>query len=39
MVICDKLEIDYDNDQAHSAAYDTLVTAKVFCSIVNGYDN
>ena len=37
--ICDKLEIDYDNDQAHSAAYDTLVTAKVFCSIVNGYDN
>ena len=37
--ICDKLEIDYDNDQAHSAAYDTLVTAKVFCSIVNSYDN
>ena len=37
--ICDKLDIDYDNDQAHSAAYDTLVTAKVFCSIVNGYDN
>ena len=37
--ICDKLEIDYDDDQAHSAAYDTLVTAKVFCSIVNGYDN
>lgn len=37
--ICDKLEIDYDNDQAHSAAYDALVTAKVFCSIVNSYDN
>ena len=37
--ICDKLKIDYDNDQAHSAAYDTLVTAKVFCSFVNSYDN
>ena len=37
--ICDKLEIDYDNKQAHSAAYDALVTAKVFCSIVNSYDN
>jgi len=37
--ICDKLGIDYDNDQAHSAAYDTLVTAKVFCSIFNSYDN
>ena len=37
--ICDKLEIDYDNDQAHSAAYETLVTAKVFCSIFNSYDN
>jgi len=37
--ICDQLEIDYDNDQAHSAAYDTLVTAKVFCAIFNSYDN
>ena len=37
--ICEKLGIDYDNDQAHSAAYDTSVTAKVFCSIVNSYDN
>ena len=36
--ICDALNIDYDNDEAHSAAYDTIVTAKVFCSIVNKFD-
>ena len=28
----------YDNDEAHSAAYDSDVTAKVFCSIVNKFD-
>ena len=37
--ICDELGIDYDNDEAHSAAYDTAVTAKVFCSIVNNFEN
>jgi len=37
--ICDKLNIDYDNDEAHSAAYDTVVTAQVFCSILNKYDS
>ncbi len=37
--ICDELDIDYDNDEAHSAAYDTAVTANVFCSIVNNFDN
>ena len=37
--ICDELSIDYDNEEAHSAAYDTIVTAKVFCSIVNEFDN
>ena len=37
--VCEKLSIDYDNDEAHSAAYDTMVTANVFCSIVNNYDN
>ena len=37
--ICDELDIDYDNEEAHSAAYDTIVTAKVFCSIVNKFDN
>ena len=37
--ICDKLNIDYDNDKAHSAAYDTVVTAQVFCSILNKYDS
>ena len=37
--ICDELDIAYDNEEAHSAAYDTIVTAKVFCSIVNKFDN
>ena len=37
--ICEKLNINYDNDQAHSAAYDTQVTAEVFSSIINNYDN
>ena len=37
--ICDELSIDYDNEEAHSAAYDTIVTAKVFCKIVNEFDN
>lgn len=27
--------IDWDNDQAHSASYDTLKTAELFCNIVN----
>jgi ribonuclease T len=36
--ICDKLNIDYDNKQAHSAAYDSDVTAKVLCSIINKFD-
>ena len=35
--ICEKLSIEYDNDEAHSAAYDTRVTAEVFCKIVNKY--
>ena len=29
--ICDELGIDYHNDERHSAAYETVVTAKVFC--------
>tara|TARA_Y100001954_G_scaffold95996_1_gene104945 strand:+ start:19 stop:603 length:585 start_codon:yes stop_codon:yes gene_type:complete len=37
--ICDELEIDYDNDEAHSAAYDSRVTAEVLCCIINKYDN
>ena len=37
--ICDELLIDYDNDEAHSAAYDTKVTAEVFCSIINKFDS
>ena len=35
--ICEKLSIDYDNDEAHSAAYDSKVTSEVFCTIVNEY--
>ena len=27
--------IDWDNDQAHSASYDTLKTAELYCNIVN----
>ena len=29
----------YDNDEAHSAAYDAEVTAQVFCKIINDYDS
>ncbi|MDA1341930.1 MAG: exonuclease domain-containing protein, partial [Proteobacteria bacterium] len=36
--ICKELEIDYDNDQAHSATYDAKVTAEVFCRIINEFD-
>ena len=35
--ICEGLEIDYDSKEAHSAAYDSEVTAKVFCKIINKY--
>jgi ribonuclease T len=31
--------IDWDNDQAHSALYDTLKTAELFCQIVNQWQN
>ena len=37
--VCDKLNIDYDSKEAHSAAYDSNVTAEVFCSIVNKYQS
>ena len=37
--ICKELDIDYDNDEAHSAAYDAMVTAKVFCKIINDFDD
>ena len=33
--ICDALSIDYDSNEAHSAAYDSDVTAKVFCKVLN----
>ena len=37
--VCDELNIDYDSKEAHSAAYDSNVTAEVFCSIVNKYQS
>ena len=36
--VCKELDISYDNDEAHSAAYDAEVTAQVFCKIINDYD-
>jgi len=36
--ICKELDILYDNDEAHSAAYDAMVTAEVFCKIINDFD-
>jgi ribonuclease T len=32
---CITAEIDFDNKEAHSAAYDTWKTAELFCYIVN----
>jgi ribonuclease T len=32
---CRAAGIDFDNEQAHSAEYDTLRTAELFCAIVN----
>ena len=37
--VCESLDIDYDSNQAHSAAYDAEITAKVFCNIINLFDN
>jgi len=36
--ICESLEVDYDPKEAHSAAYDSDVTAKVFCKIINEFN-
>ena len=33
--VCESLNIDYDSNEAHSAAYDAEITAKVFCKIIN----
>lgn len=37
--VCESLDIDYDSNEAHSAAYDAEITAKVFCKIINQFDN
>lgn len=36
---CKLAGIDFDNHQAHSAAYDTYKTAELFCFFVNRYQN
>ena len=36
--ICNEMDISYDNEEAHSAAYDAMVTAQVFCKIINDFD-
>jgi len=36
---CDMAGIDFDGKQAHSALYDTLKTAELFCTIVNNWKN
>ncbi len=36
--ICESLKIDYDSKEAHSAAYDSDVTAKVFCKVINDFN-
>ena len=36
--ICESLNVEYDSKEAHSAAYDSDVTAKVFCSIINDFN-
>jgi ribonuclease T len=32
---CQLADIDFDNSEAHSAAYDAFKTAELFCQIVN----
>jgi len=36
--ICKELNVSYDNEEAHSAAYDAMVTAQVFCKIINDFN-
>ena len=36
--IAKELGFEYENDLAHSASYDSEITAKVFCKILNKID-
>jgi len=36
--VCNELDIPYENEEAHSAAYDAKVTAQVFCKVINDFD-
>ena len=36
--ICKELDVSYNNEEAHSAAYDAMVTAQVFCKIINDFN-
>lgn len=35
--VADAAGVDWDNNEAHAAKYDTEQTAEIFCRIVNGY--
>ena len=37
--VCESMNIDYDSNEAHSAAYDAEITANVFRKIINLFDN
>ena len=37
--IAKELNINYDNDLAHSASYDAEITAKIFCILMNSIDS
>ena len=36
--VAKELGFDYENELAHSASYDSEITAKVFCKILNKID-
>lgn len=36
-IACDRAGVNYDSDRAHSAPYDAIVTAELFCKIYNSF--
>lgn len=37
-IACDRAGVNYDSERAHSATYDAVVTAELFCNIMNRTD-
>ncbi|MXW53099.1 MAG: ribonuclease T [Gammaproteobacteria bacterium] len=37
-IACDRAGVKYDSERAHSATYDAVVTAELFCNIMNRSD-